>query len=96
MKNFCNSYDELLLSAKPGLEFALLAQIRLWNKKWLRSSKNPSVTIPVSVQEALQNNKEEIYSLVNSLLSILLTYWSGKVDRFSPSQRSLRDCSGRR
>ena len=72
MKNFCNSYDELL-SAKPGLESALLAEIRLWNEKWLRSSKNPSVTIPVSVQEALQNYNEEIYSLVNSLLRILLT-----------------------
>ena len=72
VKDFCNSYDELL-SASPVLESALLAEIRLWNKKWLRSSKNPSVTISVSAQEALQNYNEEIYSLVNSLLRILLT-----------------------
>lgn len=72
MKSFCNSYGDLL-NAKPGLESALLAEIRLWKEKWSRSSKNTSVAIPVSVEEALQNCDEDLYTLVNSLLKILLT-----------------------
>ena len=31
VKSFCNSYGDLL-NAKPGLESALLAEIRLWKK----------------------------------------------------------------
>ena len=72
VKSFCNSYGDLL-NAKPGLESALLAEIRLWKEKWSRSSKNTSVAIPVFVEEALQNCDEDLYSLVNSLLKILLT-----------------------
>ena len=72
VKSFCNSYGDLI-SAKPGLESALLAEIRLWKEKWLRSSKSASIAIPVSVEEVLQNCDEDLYSLVNSLLRILLT-----------------------
>lgn len=72
VKSFCNSYGDLL-NATPGLESALLAEIRLWKEKWSRSSKNTSVAIPVSVEEALQNCDEDLYTLVNSLLKILLT-----------------------
>ena len=72
VKSFCNSYGDLI-SAKPGLESALLAKIRLWKEKWLRSSKSASIAISVSVEEVLQNCDEDLYSLVNSLLRILLT-----------------------
>lgn len=49
-----------------------LAEIRLWKEKWLRSSENTSVVIPVSLEEASQNCDEDPYSLLNSLLTILL------------------------
>jgi len=57
---FLNRYGDLInvrpgLSAASGLECALLAEILLLKEEWLRSSKNTSVAIPVTVEEALQN-----------------------------------------
>jgi len=74
-KSFCNRFGDLINAGRgqSGQQCVLLDEIRLWKEKWLRSSKNPSVAIRVTVEEALQNCDEDLYSLVNSLLSILLT-----------------------
>ncbi|XP_063794593.1 52 kDa repressor of the inhibitor of the protein kinase-like [Pseudophryne corroboree] len=70
VNTFCKTYCHLL-RAKPGLECELLSEVQLWKKKWLRLAD--SMPLPESVEEALHNCDEDVYSLVNSLLRILLT-----------------------
>ncbi|XP_075063917.1 52 kDa repressor of the inhibitor of the protein kinase-like [Mixophyes fleayi] len=70
VKTFCSTYGNLI-STNPSLEWALLSEVHLWKEKWIQSGD--SITLPESVEEALQACDEDVYLLVNSFLKILLT-----------------------
>lgn len=63
-----------ILSLKTGSVSEVEAELNLWRAKWLREkSRNKKKTIPATALEALDECDEEIYPLLNQLLSIFAT-----------------------
>lgn len=66
-----DAYSDLLGGASL-FEF-LCAEIKLWKQKWVRISSKGAVALPLTVEETLLECDEDVFSLVHSLLKILLT-----------------------
>ena len=68
-----NAYGGLLGHVYSA-EAALCSEIQLWKETWASSAAvQENEVLPTTVEEALQQRDEDVYTIIHSLLKVLLT-----------------------